>query len=178
MVLILPFSHGTRLHPAPAAEVSQPRLARYDADLSGGNVDTEIIKALASGRLPPSSDHHALPRLRFDRVAQRLIRDLQDALGGAVLEERAVIITVTAPIRSPARTVAAVITRVREALCEGGNRRDLNETICGNGVHVRIVRNNFPDVARVIVFVCNPDPPAIGLLDLAERLLSYRPLCT
>src|SRR5271165_3956788 len=41
------------------------------------------------------------PRLRFDRVALRLVGGLQTALSECVPEGQAVVLTVTAPIRLP-----------------------------------------------------------------------------
>jgi hypothetical protein len=133
---------------------------------------TAALKALAEGRLPAGTSRNFLPRLRFDRVARRLVRDLQAVLAGAVPEQAAVIVTVTAPIRLPARTVAAVNMRIRDHLAGGATDSEFDETICGNGVRARIVRSNVREAPKVIVFVCNPEPPPEGLLELAEALLA------
>ncbi len=133
---------------------------------------TAALEALAEGRLPAGTSGSFLPRLRFDRVARRLVRDLQAVLAGAVPEQAAVIVTVTAPIRLPSRTVAAVNMRIRDHLAGGATDPELDETICGNGVRARIVRSNFRKAPKVIVFVCNPEPPPERLLELAEALLA------
>ena len=41
-------------------------------------------KALATGRPPSAAVVEAVPRLRFHRVAQRVVRDLQVMLSGAM----------------------------------------------------------------------------------------------
>ena len=130
------------------------------------------LGALAEGRLPAGTSHGSLPRLRFDRVAQRLVRDLQALLSDALPGDKALILTVTAPIRLPARTVASLAERVRLYLAGGEAEPELDETICGNGVRARIVRRGLLEAPKVIVFVHNPDPPPDGLLDAAEALLA------
>lgn len=109
----------------------------------------------------------ALPRLRFDRVAQRVVRDLQATLSGAVPKNAALIVTVTAPIRLPAKTVAELGRRLARPLA-----RDFDKVICGNRVRVRMVRRCVPGAPRVVVFIHNPDPLPDGLLRIAEDLLS------
>lgn len=109
----------------------------------------------------------ALPRLRFDRVAQRVVRDLQATLSGAVSRNAALVVTVTAPIRLPAKTVAELGRRLAGPLV-----RDFDKIICGNRVRARIVRRCVPRAPKVVVFIHNPDPPPDGLLRFAEDLLS------
>ena len=48
------------------------------------------------------------PRLRFDRVALGLVRRLQAALGESVPDGKTLIVTITAPIRVPSKTAAAL----------------------------------------------------------------------
>jgi len=134
---------------------------------SGRSLEKAALKALATGRLPPAAIVEALPRLRFDRVAQRVVRDLQATLGGAVSRNAALIVTVTAPIRLPAKTVAELGRRLAGPLA-----RDFDKIICGNRVRARIVRRCVPRAPKVVVFIHNPDPPPDGLLRFAEELLS------
>ena len=134
---------------------------------SGRSLGKAARKALATGRLPPGAMVDALPRLRFDRVAQRVVRDLQATLSGAVSRNAALIVTVTAPIRLPAKTVAELGRRLAGPLA-----RDFDKVICGNRVRARIVRRCVPRAPKVVVFIHNPDPPPDGLLRFAEELLS------
>jgi len=134
---------------------------------SGRSLEKAALKALATGRLPPAAIVEALPRLRFDRVAQRVVRDLQATLGGAVSRNAALIVTVTAPIRLPAKTVAELGRRLAGPLA-----RDFDKIICGNRVRARIVRRCVPRAPKVVVFIHNPEPPPDGLLRFAEELLS------
>ena len=48
------------------------------------------------------------PRLRFDRVALGFVRRLQAALSASVPDGRTLILTITAPIRVPSKTAAAL----------------------------------------------------------------------
>ena len=125
------------------------------------------MSALAAGRLPPGTAHQSLPRLRFDRVAQRVVRDLQAILVGATTETTTLVVTVTAPIRLPAKTVAELGVRLR-----GPGARMFDKTVCGNRVRARIVRRGVKQGPRVIVFIHNPEPAPNGLFTLVEALLS------
>jgi len=127
-------------------------------------------KALAAGRAPPSAIVAALPRLRFDRVAQRVVRDLQATLSSATPRNAALIVTVTAPIRLPAKTVAELGRQLASPV--DGN---FDKIICGNRVRARIVRRCVPGAPKVVVFIHNPDPAPGGLFKLAEDLLSAAP---
>jgi len=124
-------------------------------------------KALATGRLPPGSVGDALPRLRFDRVAQRVIRDLQASLRDAVPINAALIVTVTAPIRLPAKTVAELGRQLAGPL-----PRNFNKVICGNRVRARVVSRCVYGSPKVVVFIHNPEPAPDGLFRLAENSLS------
>lgn len=125
------------------------------------------IRALAAGRLPPGTSHKSLPRLRFDKVAQRVVRDLQAILVGATTETTTLVVTVTAPVRLPARTVAELGVRLRSSPV-----RIFDKTVCGNRVRARIVRRGLKEGPRVIVFIHNPEPAPHGLFMLVEGLLS------
>ena len=50
----------------------------------------------------------AKPRLRFDKVATRLIERLQATLGDTVPDGMTVLLTITAPIRMPSKTAASL----------------------------------------------------------------------
>ena len=62
----------------------------------------------------------AKPRLRFDKVATRLIERLQATLGEIVPDGMTVLLTITAPIRLPSKTAAALEGKIHTS---GGNHR-------------------------------------------------------
>jgi hypothetical protein len=109
-------------------------------------------------------------RLRFDKVALRLVEGLKSALAEVVSEDQAVVICVTAPIRLPAKTAAAIGGLVRHGLpdCE------VRHTIHGNQVRLRRVAGVAPETPRVIGFVHNPESDAGLILALAEARLLGR----
>lgn len=133
--------------------------------------NTAALKALAAGRLPAGTTAKGLPRLRFDRVAQRLVKSLQAALVGLTSANTSVVLTVTAPIRLPARTVAELSVRLRSPPI-----RAFDKIVCGNRVRARIVRSHVRGAPKVIVFVHNPQPPPTGLFKLVEGELSGTPV--
>jgi hypothetical protein len=66
-------------------------------------VDITTLKRRGTGQ-----GNAAKPRLRFDKVATRLIERLQAALGETVPDGMTVLLTITAPIRLPSRTAASL----------------------------------------------------------------------
>lgn len=118
------------------------------------------------------AEKNGKPRLRFDKVVLRLFRDLQTALAEVVPPDRVAIVTVTAPIRLPAKTAEALDALIRTALSRRATRVEIADTIHGNDVRVRIVKSRSGRPGRVIGFVHNPDPhAAVVLLDGAAALL-------
>jgi len=111
------------------------------------------------------------PRLRFDKVALRFVRGLQTALGGFVPDGQAVILTITAPIRLPAKTAAALEEKCRAALARRSAQAKLTDTIHGNQIQVRIVEGVASPVSKVIGFVHNPDSDPDVLFELTQSLL-------
>lgn len=113
------------------------------------------------------------PRLRFDRVALRLVGALQAALSEFVPDGEAVILTVTAPIRLPSKTAAALETKVRDCLARRSAPVEAKDTICGNQIRVRLVTGVSRRMSKVIGFVHNPDSDPDVLLCLTQSLLQH-----
>jgi len=117
-----------------------------------------------------------MPRLRFDRVALELVRDLRAALAELVPDGEAVILTVTAPIRLPSKTAAALESRIRDRLARRSARVEIKDMIHGNETRVRLVKALSGRISKVIGFVHNPDPdPAVilGLIGMTQSLLQH-----
>ena len=129
-------------------------------------VDVASIKRRIAGR-----DGLGKPRLRFDRVALRFITGLQAALHEDVPDGDTVIVTVTAPIRLPAKAAAALEDKIRSSLARRSGRVELTESIHGNQIRVRLVRGGPSGASRVIGFVHNPDSDPDVLLDMTQSLL-------
>jgi hypothetical protein len=115
----------------------------------------------------------AKPRLRFDRVALRLVGRLQAALSALVPDGEAVVVTVTAPIRLPAKTAAALESEVRDGLARRPAPLDIMATIYGNQVRVRLVKGVSRRASKVIGFVHNPESDPDVLLRLTQSLLQH-----
>lgn len=119
-------------------------------------IEQEIAQRCAAAKL----------RLRFDRVVLRLVGDLKAALTEFMPEGEAVIFTVTAPIKLPAKTIAALETLLRGGFSGG--------EVQGNQISVRRVKGVPADRPRVLGFVHNPESDAEHILDLAEARLHER----
>ena len=97
------------------------------------------------------------PRLRFDRVALRVIRRLQAALSASVPDGTTLILTITAPIRVPSKTAAALEDNIRTYLARQSAQGEAKYTIHGNQIRVRLVKGGSRRTTKVIGFVHNPD---------------------
>ena len=90
-------------------------------------------------------------------------------MGRRVPAGESLAFTVTAPIRLPAKTSAALQAWLLEVTARGEAR-----TIHGNAIHARRVKKVPRGRPRVIGFVHNPDSDADLLLDLAAASLRER----
>ena len=108
-------------------------------------------------------------QLRFDRVALRLIGDLQAGVDDVLPQDESIVFTVTAPIKHPAKTSAALQRLLRDL--PSGNIR---QTINGNEVSARKVNAVLTGMPRVMGFVHNHERNHDLILDLAESKLTGR----
>lgn len=120
-------------------------------------VEQEITDRIAAAKL----------RLRFDKVALRLINGLKAVLAETVREDQAMIFTVTAPIKLPAKTAAAVEALVRDGLPAG----EVHKMIHGNQIRLRRIAGVPAEMPRVVGFVHNPESNPDLILALAEARL-------
>lgn len=131
------------------------------------------VDIAAIGPAIAGHDDHATPRLRFDKVALRLISRLQAALSLRVPDGTVVILTVSAPIRLPAKTADELERHIGECLRRGAMNVEISDTICANQTRVRFVKGAARPASKVIVFVHNPDIDSRGLFDLTSALLKH-----
>jgi hypothetical protein len=111
------------------------------------------------------------PRLRFDRVALGLVRRLQAALCESVPDGRTVIVTITAPIRVPSKTAAALEDKIRACLAGRSAQVDVKDAIHGNQIRIRLVKAGSRRTSKLIGFVHNPDSNPGVLFDITHSLI-------
>jgi hypothetical protein len=102
-------------------------------------------------------------RLREDKVAQRVLRDLESALHAHVPAGKSVILTLGAPIKVSRKLVVALTDVLVTYLESGSVEVDEKRTILGNRVRFRVLRLTSKWPAKVIGFVFTGDP-APGVL--------------
>jgi hypothetical protein len=130
------------------------------------NLEKDIAEqVLAGSGLSP-----AKLGLRFDRVVLRVLGDLRTFAEGAAPDGVTVLVTMTAPIRLPARTVETLREKIG-ALLANPATSDAG-AVHGNQVRVRLVRPSAGDHPKLLGFVHNPGRDTDQLLDLAERWLN------
>jgi hypothetical protein len=120
-------------------------------------IEAEIIKQITAASI----------RLRFDKVALRLVDGLKANVIQILPASQSVVFTVTAPLKHPAKTGAALQGWLRD-LPLGGSRKTIN----GNDVRARRLKSVSTDMPKVIGFVHNPESNADLILNLAETSLS------
>lgn len=109
-------------------------------------------------------------RLRFDREALRFIDDVQAGLRDRVPAGKTLMFAITAPLRLASKTAAALVEKVHKDLAHRPRRFDLDETIHGNRVCVRLAKGVSN---RAIGFVHNPDCDPKILFDATQALLRH-----
>ena len=136
--------------------------------VAGKRVAVDITTLKQRG---PGQDNAAKPRLRFDKVATRLLERLQATLGEAVPDGMTVLLTITAPILLPSKTAASLEDKIQTLLQRGSPGRDEKEMIHGNGVQIRLLRGESERAPKMVGFVHNSDSDPLLLLNMTRELL-------
>jgi len=111
--------------------------------------------------------------LRFDKVATRLLERLRANLDEAVPDGMTVLVTITAPIRVPSKTAAALEDKIESLLRRGSPGRDERLAIHGNRVRIRLLPHASPRAPRLVGFVHNSDSDPLLLLNTAASRLAH-----
>jgi hypothetical protein len=82
-----------------------------------------------------------------------------------------VLLTITAPIRLPSKTAAALEDKIQTLLRRGSPGRDDKDTIHGNRVQIRLLRDESERAPKMIGFVHNSDSDPLLLLNMTRELL-------
>jgi hypothetical protein len=106
--------------------------------------------------------------LRFDRVVLRILSELSEHCDRVVPDDARVLVTISAPIRLPARTADELKQRIESLVLEGAPREQVTN-LHENTVCVRLVRAAPRSQPRLLGLVHNPGMEPRALLELAER---------
>lgn len=106
--------------------------------------------------------------LRFDRVVLRLLRDLTQHCDRVVPDGARVLVTISAPVRLPARTADHLKQRIAALILEDPPPEQVTE-VHGNTVGLRLVPAAPQSQPKLLGLVHNPDKDPRLLLELAER---------
>jgi hypothetical protein len=136
--------------------------------VAGKRVPVEITTFKRRGT---GQGNAAMPRLRFDKVATRFIERLQATVGKTVPDGMMVLLTITAPIRLPSKTAASLEDKIQTLLGRGSPGRDEKDTIHGNRVRIRLLRDESGRAPKMLGFVHNSDSDPLLLLNMPHELL-------
>jgi hypothetical protein len=114
-------------------------------------LDVGLIAPLRPGQKPASR-----ARFREDKVAQRVLRDINSALHAHVPDGNAIILTLGAPIKLPNKLVAALTSLLLTYLKTGAAEVDEKKTVLGNRVRFRVTNAKW--ATKMIGFVFTGDP--------------------
>jgi hypothetical protein len=89
----------------------------------------------------------------------------------AVPNGMTLLLTITAPIRVPAKTAASLEDSIRTLLARKSPGRDEKDTIHGNRVRIRLLRDKSARAPRVLGFVHHADSDPLLLLSMTRELL-------
>jgi hypothetical protein len=103
------------------------------------------------------------PRLRVDRVAQRVLHDLESKLNPQLNDGRTIILTLGAPIRVASKLVATLTETLVSYLASGAAEVDVSKRMLGNRVRFRVMKASARWTPQLIGFVFSGDPSP-GLL--------------
>jgi hypothetical protein len=129
-------------------------------------VDITSLKRRGTGQGNPTKS-----RLRLDKVVTRLIGRLQTTLGETLPEGMTVLLTITAPIRLPSKTAASLEDKIRTLLGRWSPCRDEKDTIHGNRVRIRLMKDESERAPKMIGFVHNSDADPLLFLNMTRDLL-------
>jgi hypothetical protein len=107
-------------------------------------------------RHSPGQSNVVKLRLRFDKVATRLVARLQAAVAETVPDGMTVLLTITAPIRLPSKTAASLEDKVHTLLGRGSAGRAEKVTIHGNRVQIHLLGHDSERAPRMIGFFTIP----------------------
>src|SRR5579863_4373379 len=110
------------------------------------------------------------PRLREDRVAQRVLREIDGALRTHVPNGKTLLFTLGAPIKVPRQLIVALTKLFLGWVQSAGNSRENRKTVLGNRVRFSMLSRDLNRYTNVIGLVFSGDP-APSVLANAMRSL-------
>ena len=106
--------------------------------------------------------------LRFDKVALRLLRSLQNEIAKEELKTRTIVLTITAPIKLPARTEYELMKQIK-AIVASGKKNNSSRSILGN--RIRVITQSLESGIHFIGLVHNQNVSSTTLVNMTARWL-------
>ncbi len=109
--------------------------------------------------------------LRFDKVVVRLVENLRIYFGQNISHGKAVVVTVSAPIRLPKKTEIELRGYIADSLECGSVPSETKVTIHLNAIHLRIIEIPTSQTVKFVGLIHNPTSDTTVLLDLVAKWL-------
>ena len=110
--------------------------------------------------------------LRFDKVVVQLLSNIRNTISDHIPKDKAVLLSITAPIKLPLKTEFELCNKILEMLNAENLDKDPKYTIQQNKVYIRTIEVPKKCPISFLGFVHNPDSDPKQLLDLAAHWLS------
>ncbi len=108
--------------------------------------------------------------LRFDKVALRLLRSLQNEIAKEELKTKTIVLTITAPIKLPARTEYELVKQIK-AIVASGKKNNSSRSILGNRTQIRVITQSLESGIHFIGLVHNQNVSSTTLVNMTARWL-------
>ena len=112
----------------------------------------------------------AKPRLRYDRVALRFIRDLREQLAPQLARREVAIATIRAPILQAGKTLQALEEKFRARRAGNDARTELTSRVFGNRIELRLLHGTGRG-SDVLGFVYTEGTRPAVIADAVQSLL-------
>jgi hypothetical protein len=109
--------------------------------------------------------------LRFDKVVVRLLSNLRNSICKDIPKGTAVLLTITAPIKLPAKTEFELCKQIVELLNSEMQHKNQESIVLENKIFIRTIDVPINQSANFLGFVHNPECDRKRLLDLAANWL-------
>ena len=129
--------------------------------------DRKIADAVAAAGATTASELG----LRFDRIVVSVLDHLKLFVGANAPEGLTVLLTLTAPIRTPKKMAVALEREIAALFQNGCSEAERSIVLHGNRAELRLVQRAPTRGQGLLGFVHNPDVDAVVILNLAEQWL-------
>ncbi len=142
--------------------------ARAYLSFRGKRIAVDVFEVRKPGEKASAG---AKPRLRFDKVATRVLERVRKEVTDSVPPNAIVFLTITAPIRLASKTAASVAEKIKMHCQRRSLQRNGSYAIHGNHVIIRLLPEKSRQALKIIGFVHHAQSDPLFLLSITQEML-------